>query len=98
MSVPAVVAGTGQGWCLVARAAMGLVFMGAIVVPVYLVPALTAVLALGLAAEARLRIKRPRATSARRPAQASRRATCPALAATPGPGLVTAGLPQGSES
>ena len=32
-------------------AAMGLVFMGAIVMPVYLVPALTAVLALGLAAE-----------------------------------------------
>ncbi|MBV9206927.1 MAG: low temperature requirement protein A [Actinobacteria bacterium] len=32
-------------------AAMGLVFMGAIVLPVYLVPALTAVLALGLAAE-----------------------------------------------
>jgi low temperature requirement protein LtrA len=34
-----------------AAAAMGLVFMGAIVVPVYLVPALTLVLALGLAAE-----------------------------------------------
>ena len=33
-------------------AAMGLVFMGAIVMPVYLVPALTVVLALGLAAEA----------------------------------------------
>jgi hypothetical protein len=32
-------------------AAMGLVFVGAIVMPVYLVPALTAVLALGLAAE-----------------------------------------------
>ena len=32
-------------------AAMGLVFMGAIVLPVYLVPALTAVLTLGLAAE-----------------------------------------------
>ena len=32
-------------------AAMGLVFMGAIVLPVYLVPALTLVLALGLAAE-----------------------------------------------
>ena len=31
---------------------MGLVFMGAIVAPVYLVPALTATLALGLAAEA----------------------------------------------
>jgi low temperature requirement protein LtrA len=35
-------------------AAMGLVFMGAIVVPVYLVPALALVLALGLAAETRL--------------------------------------------
>ncbi len=34
-----------------ARFAMGLVFMGAIVLPVYLVPALTLVLALGLAAE-----------------------------------------------
>ena len=32
-------------------AAMGLVFMGAIVIPVYLVPALTLALALGLAAE-----------------------------------------------
>jgi hypothetical protein len=39
-----------------ALAAMGLVFMGAIVVPVYLVPALAAVLALGLIAEAWLRI------------------------------------------
>lgn len=38
-----------------ALAAMGLVFMGAIVEPVYLVPALTAVLALGLTAEAHLR-------------------------------------------
>jgi len=37
-----------------ALAAMGLVFMGAIVEPVYLVPALTGVLALGLTAEARL--------------------------------------------
>jgi low temperature requirement protein LtrA len=36
-----------------AVAAMGLVFMGAIVEPVYLVPALAAVLVLGLAAEAR---------------------------------------------
>jgi hypothetical protein len=34
---------------------MGLVFMGAFVVPVYLVPALTVVLALGLAAEAQRR-------------------------------------------
>jgi low temperature requirement protein LtrA len=34
-------------------AAMGLVFMGAIVIPVYLVPALTLTLALGLAAESR---------------------------------------------
>jgi low temperature requirement protein LtrA len=38
-----------------AMAAMGLVFMGAIVEPVYLVPALTAVLGLGLTAEARQR-------------------------------------------
>ncbi len=36
-----------------AFASMGLVFMGAIVEPLYLVPALTAVLALGLVAEAR---------------------------------------------
>ena len=36
-----------------ALAAMGLVFMGAIVEPVYLVPALTSVLALGLRAETR---------------------------------------------
>jgi len=36
-----------------ALAAMGLVFMGAIVEPVYLVPALAVVLALGLTAEAR---------------------------------------------
>ena len=79
-------------------AAMGLVFMGAIVVPVYLVPALTAVLALGLTAEARLRIKRRRATSARRPAQAPRRASCAALAARRGLGPATAGLPQGSQS
>src|SRR5215469_5967865 len=79
-------------------AAMGLVFMGAIVVPVYLVPALTAVLALGLTAEARLRTKRRRATNARRPAQAPRRATWTALATTPGPALATAGPPQGSES
>jgi hypothetical protein len=35
-------------------AALGLVFMGAIVVPVYLVPALTAVLVAGLVAERRL--------------------------------------------
>jgi low temperature requirement protein LtrA len=35
--------------------AMGLVFMGAIVEPVYLVPALTAVLVLGLTAESRMR-------------------------------------------
>ena len=38
-----------------ALAAMGLVFMGAIVEPVYLVPALTAVLAVGLTVEARQR-------------------------------------------
>jgi low temperature requirement protein LtrA len=40
-------------------AAMGLVFMGAIVLPVYLVPALTGVLALGLAAETRAALGRP---------------------------------------
>jgi low temperature requirement protein LtrA len=78
-------------------AAMGLVFMGAIVVPVYLVPALTVVLVLGLTAEARLRIKRRGATGARRPAQAPRRASCPALAATPGHGPATADPPQGSQ-
>jgi low temperature requirement protein LtrA len=79
-------------------AAMGLVFMGAIVVPVYLVPALTAVLALGLVAEARLRVKRRRATSARRLARVPGRASCLALAARPGPGPATAGPAQGSES
>ena len=42
-----------------ALAAMGLVFMGAIVEPVYLVPALTAVLALGLTAEAATASARP---------------------------------------
>jgi low temperature requirement protein LtrA len=42
-----------------ALAAMGLVFMGAIVVPVYLVPALTAVLAAGLAAEALISAPQP---------------------------------------
>jgi low temperature requirement protein LtrA len=44
-------------------AAMGLVFMGAIVVPVYLVPALAVVLALGLAAEAYAGRSRPRSTT-----------------------------------
>jgi low temperature requirement protein LtrA len=42
-----------------ALAALSLVFMGAIVVPVFLVPALTAVLVLGLAAEAHHRSPRP---------------------------------------
>ena len=42
---------------MTAAAAMGLVFMGAVVEPVYLVPALTVVLALGLWAE---RQPRPR--------------------------------------
>jgi len=76
---------------------MGLVFMGAIVVPVYLVPALTAVLALGLIAEAWLRINRRRAASVwnRRRFRGERHA---ALAARPGPGLATAGLPQGNDS
>jgi low temperature requirement protein LtrA len=55
-----------------ALAAMGLVFMGAIVEPVYLVPALTAVLALGLTAEARLR------TSSDHPDITSKEHPCPA--------------------
>ena len=78
-------------------AAMGLVFMGAIVVPVYLVPALAAVLALGLIAEAWPRINRRRAASVWNPHRfgGERHA---ALAARPGPGLATAGLRQGSES
>ncbi|HEV3288606.1 MAG TPA: low temperature requirement protein A [Streptosporangiaceae bacterium] len=50
-----------------ALAALGLVFMGAIVAPVFLVPALTAVLVLGLAAEARHRSPRPTADAARKP-------------------------------
>jgi low temperature requirement protein LtrA len=50
-----------------ALAALGLVFMGAIVVPVFLVPALTAVLVLGLAAEARHRSPRPTPGAARQP-------------------------------
>jgi low temperature requirement protein LtrA len=78
-------------------AAMGLVFMGAIVVPVYLVPALTAVLALGLIAEARLRINRRRATSVWNPYR-FRGERHAAPAARPDPGLATADLPQGSES
>jgi hypothetical protein len=41
--------------------------MGAIVAPVFLVPALTAVLVLGLAAEARYRSPRPAADAARKP-------------------------------
>ena len=49
-----------------ALAAMGLVFMGAIIEPVYLVPALTAVLTLGLITEARQR------ASADNPAAAGR--------------------------
>jgi low temperature requirement protein LtrA len=43
-------------------AAMGLVFMGAIVVPVYLVPALAVVLALGLTGETRLARSEPLAS------------------------------------
>ena len=78
-------------------AAMGLVFMGAIVVPVYLVPALTAVLALGLIAEAWLRINRRRATSMWNPHR-FRGERHAALAARPGPGLATADLPQGGDS
>jgi hypothetical protein len=44
---------TGPARAATSAAAMGLAFMGAIVLPVYLVPALTVVLALGLAAESR---------------------------------------------
>ncbi len=50
-----------------ALAALGLVFMGAIVVPVFLVPALTAVLVLGLAAEARHHSPRRATGAARKP-------------------------------
>jgi low temperature requirement protein LtrA len=57
-----------RAWRLAtALAALGLVFMGAIVVPVFLVPALTAVLVLGLAAEARHRSPRPAPGAARQP-------------------------------
>jgi len=81
-----------------ALAAMGLVFMGAIVVPVYLVPALAAVLALGLIAEARLRINRRRATSVWNPhrfrGERHTRQWPPGQA----PGLAAADLPQGSQS
>ncbi len=57
-----------RAWRLVtALAALGLVFMGAIVVPVFLVPALTAVLTLGLAAEGRHRSPAPIAGAARKP-------------------------------
>jgi low temperature requirement protein LtrA len=79
-------------------AAMGLVFMGAIVVPVYLVPALAAVLALGLIAEARLCINRRRATSVWNPhrfrGERHTRHWPPGQA----PGLAAADLPQGSQS
>jgi low temperature requirement protein LtrA len=50
-----------------ALAALGLVFMGAIVVPVFLVPALTLVLVLGLAAEARQLSPRLTTGAARKP-------------------------------
>lgn len=66
-------------------AAMGLVFMGAIVVPVYLVPALTAVLALGLTAEVRLGIKGRRATQRAEASTGSSASESPALAARLGP-------------
>ena len=49
-----------------ALAALGLVFMGAVVVPVFLVPALTAVLVLGLAAQARQRSPRLATGAARK--------------------------------
>jgi low temperature requirement protein LtrA len=54
-----------------ATAAMGLVFMGAIVEPVYLVPALTLVLALGLWAEARSAVLSPLPVPSRRGRTAS---------------------------
>jgi hypothetical protein len=60
-------------------------------------PALAAVLALGLIAEAWLRINRRRATSVWNPHR-FRGERHAALAARPGPGLATADLPQGSES
>jgi hypothetical protein len=69
-----------------ALAAMGLVFMGAIVEPVYLVPALTAVLVLGLAAEAR-------AGSPARMARQRRE-----RAGEPGPGTPPAGAPDAAAS
>jgi low temperature requirement protein LtrA len=53
-------------------AALGLVFMGAIVEPVYLVPALAAVLALGLGAEARLRASPHDAAAPARPRRTAR--------------------------
>jgi low temperature requirement protein LtrA len=57
-----------RAWRLVtALAALGLVFMGAIVAPVFLVPALTAVLTLGLAAKGRHRSPAPIAGAARKP-------------------------------
>jgi len=52
-----------------ALAAMGLVFMGAIIEPVYLVPALTAVLTLGLITEARQRASADNPAAAGRPLQ-----------------------------
>jgi low temperature requirement protein LtrA len=67
-------------------AAMGLVFMGAIVLPVYLVPALTLVLALGLAAESWSARRSSAWAGIRRPAVA----TAGRAAASSGPGHRTA--------
>jgi low temperature requirement protein LtrA len=79
-------------------AAMGLVFMGAFVVPVYLVPALAAVLALGLIAEAWLRNNRRRATSVWNPHRFRGERHARHWPPGPAPGPATADLPQGSES
>jgi low temperature requirement protein LtrA len=70
-------------------AAMGLVFMGAVVLPVYLVPALTLVLAFGLAAESGPALW----SAARWPAgRAARQLTAPAQ---PAPAAAAAGAARG---
>ena len=66
---------------LTALAALGLFFMGAVIAPVYLVPALTVVLVLGLAAEARPRLRTARAAPPGPAAAPVGSVTLPALAA-----------------